>query len=79
VERVKAKFLDLLAHNIDYVRYMVGTHNWSEFLACTDIQRVYDTFLTDLHKLIDVCVPVKYVTVGPRDPPYVTPSSNLCW
>ena len=72
-KRVKAKLLDLRAHNIDYLRYMVGTHDWSECLACTDIQRVYDIFLTEVHKLIDECVPVKYVTVGPRDPSYVTP------
>ena len=40
---------------------------------------VYDIFLTDVYKLIDDCMPVKYVTVGLLDPPYITPSSNLCY
>ena len=52
---------------------MVATHDWSNCLACSDIQRVYDMFLNDIHRLIDECVPVKLVTMGPRDPPYVTP------
>ena len=30
-------------------------------------------FLNDIHRLIRECIPVKYVTIGPRDPPYVTP------
>jgi len=35
----------LRAHNIDYLRYTLGTHDWSECLASTDIHYVYDTFL----------------------------------
>ena len=72
-KRVKAKVPDLRAHNIDYLRYMVATHDWSKCLTCLDIQHVYDVFLSNVHNLIDECVPVKYVTVGPRDPPHVTP------
>ena len=64
---------DLRAHNIDYLRYMVTTHDWSKCFTSLDIQHVYDVFLSDVNNLIDECVPVKYVTVGPRGPPHVTP------
>ena len=43
-KRVKAKVPDLRAHNIDYLRYMVATHDWSKCLTCLDIQHVYDVF-----------------------------------
>ena len=72
-KRAKVKLPDLRAHNIDYLRYMVAMHDWSMCFACSDVQCVYDVFLSDVHNLIDKCVPVKYVTVGPRDPSHVTP------
>jgi len=37
-----------------------------------DIQDVYDAFLHTVHMLIAKTVPVKYVTIGPRDPPFIT-------
>jgi len=70
--RVKINIFDLRVHNIDYLRYTLGTHDWSKCLASTDIHYVYDTFLIDVHHLIDQCIPKKSVTVGSRDPPYVT-------
>jgi len=72
-KRVKVKLLDLRAHNIDYLRYMLASYDWSKHLACFDIQLLYDMFLNDIHRLISECIPVKYVTIGPHDPPYVTP------
>ena len=42
--RTKINISDLRAHNIDYLRYTVGTHDWSECLASTDIHCVYDMF-----------------------------------
>jgi len=36
------------------------------------IQYAYDIFLCTVHMLIAKIVPVKYVTIGPRDPPFVT-------
>ena len=41
--------------------------------ASDDIQFIYDTFLFNVQILIEQCIPAKLVTVGPRDPPYVTP------
>jgi len=42
--RVKINIFDLRAHSIDYLRYTLGTHDWSKCLASTDIYYVYDTF-----------------------------------
>ena len=67
--RVKINIFDLCAHNIDYLMYTLGTHDWSKCLASTDIHYVYDTFLIDVQRLIDQCIPKKSVTAGSRDPP----------
>ena len=42
-----------------YIRNAVAIYKYQSTIACTDIQRVYDIFLTEVHKLIDECVPVK--------------------
>ena len=48
-------------------------------LLCTDLQHLYDLFLSTVHMLIDRCVPVKYISLGPHDPAYVTspPGKNV--
>ena len=37
---------DLRAHNIDSLRCAFGSHDWSDYLNCFDIQIVYDNFCT---------------------------------
>jgi len=64
---------DLRVPNIDSLRYHIATHDWSMCLQSADIQYVYNTFLCTVHMLIDKTIPVKNVTIGPRDPPFVTP------
>jgi len=71
--RVKVKLYDLCCHNIDRLRYMTATHDWSNYFVCNDIQHLYDMFIDDVHALISNCIPVKHVTMSSRDPPYVTP------
>ena len=72
-KRQKIAFYDLRAPNINSLRYNVATHDWSMCLQAVDIQYAYDIFLLTVHMLIAKTVPVKYVTIGPRDPPFVTP------
>jgi len=52
---------------------MTATHDWSNYFVCNDIQHLYNMFIDDVHALISDCIPVKHVTVSPRDSPYVTP------
>jgi len=72
-KRKRTLLYDLRVHNIDRLRYHVAMHNWSDHLQCTDVQSVYDLFLRDVSMLILCNIPTKFVTVGPRDPSYVTP------
>ena len=70
--RKKITFPDLRQHNIDKLRYMTGTFDWS-MLHNSDIQTLYDSFLYTLRGILDTAIPKITVTLGPRDPPYVTP------
>jgi len=62
--RTKINIFDPRAHNIDYLRYTVGTHDWSKCLASTDIHCVYDMFLNEVHRLIDHCIPKNLSLLG---------------
>jgi hypothetical protein len=67
---VRRKFLlcDLRPHNIDALFYYLGTYDWSNVLSCDDIQGAYDQ-LSEVVKLhMQMCIPVKVVRVGKRDP-----------
>lgn len=67
-------FLDKRDHNIDKLRYLIGSFDWSSLFACTnDIQWLYDNFLAILSTKIEEAIPVITVKQGPRDPPYITP------
>jgi len=72
--RTRVKVYDLRAHNIDFLRWSVSQCDWNQLFASDDVQFIYDMFLFNVQMLIDQCIPAKLVTVGPRDPPYVTPS-----
>jgi len=71
-KRKRTLLYDLREHNIDRLCYHVAMH-WNDHLQCTDVQSVYDLFLRDVSMLILCNIPTKFVTVGPRDPSYVTP------
>jgi len=72
-KRKKIAFYNLRTANINSLRYHVATHDWGVCLQAVDIQDVYDAFLHTVQMLIAETVPVKYVTIGPRDPPFITP------
>src|ERR1051325_7943536 len=42
-------------------------------MSCSDIQYLYDNFLSRIKNCINMCIPVRTVTMGPRDPSYITP------
>lgn len=69
----KIPLYDLRAHNVDRLRYYVATYDWTSCLQCTDIQSVYDFFISGVQSLIRSAIPVKNVVLGRKDPPYVTP------
>jgi len=58
---------------IVYLRYHVATHEWGLCSQAADIQDAHDAFLHTVPMLIAKTVPVNYVTIGPRNPPFITP------
>jgi len=71
--RTRVKVYDLRAHNIDFLRWSISHCDWNPLFASDDVQFIYDRFLSNVQMLIGQCIPAKLVTVGPSDPPYVTP------
>ena len=64
---------DLRSHNIDKLRYVLGTFDWSYILSVYDVCLLYDMFLSTVRHFCAVCIPIRRVRVGSRDPPYLTP------
>ena len=69
----KATVYDLRSHNIDKLRYFLGTYDWSGIFASFDVNFVYDAFLSAVRSLISLCIPQRQVRMGTRDPAYITP------
>jgi len=42
-------------------------------VSCNDANTMYSLFLVTVRYFIDTCIPTKTVTLGPRDPDFVTP------
>jgi len=55
------------------LRHAIAVYDWSLLLGCYDIQLLYTSFLDICKYLISCCIPVKTVTLGLRDPVYITP------
>jgi hypothetical protein len=72
-ERKKVKVYDRRPHHLDVLRHCLGIHDWSETLACEDVQIVYNEFLDVVKFYIDHCVPMKTVRMGRSDPEFITP------
>ena len=69
----KCTVYDTRAHNIDRLRYFLGTYNWSSLYDITSLNELYDAFLSTLKSAIQRCVPSKTVTTRTNDPYYITP------
>jgi hypothetical protein len=73
IRRRKVHVYDLRHHNIDALRYNVAMQDWSSILQCDNIDSTYDMFLNTIKQLIQKCIPVKYITLGCKNPEYNTP------
>jgi len=72
-QRNKIILADRRKHNIDFLSYCLGVYDWTPLLYCSDIQVVYDNFLAIIEYFLSVCIPVKVVHMGFKDPDYITP------
>lgn len=71
--RKKFSVHDLRPHHLDALRYYLGIHDWRSMLSCEELQSVYDEVLTVVKYYIQICISVKTVHLGKRDPEFVTP------
>jgi hypothetical protein len=63
----------LRPHHLNVLRYYIGINDWRSMLSCEELQSAYDEFLTTVKYYIQICIPVKTVCLGKRDPEFVTP------
>lgn len=64
---------DTRAHNIDYLRFALGTFDWTSVLALESVEQLYNAFLNVVRMYIQRCIPSKTVTLRATDPRYITP------
>ena len=72
-ERQKIRLYDKRAHNIDRLRHALGVYNWFSVTDRQCIQDIYSEFLEVVKTQVANCIPSKMVTIGPKDPSYITP------
>jgi len=72
-KRTTVTVCDLRSHNIDRLRYAIGTFDWSSVLFCYDVTIAYHNFVLIVNHVIAQCIPMKNVKTGPKDPPYINP------
>src|SRR5580693_7819654 len=46
---------------------------WNDLYLSNDVQFIYSEFLDRIKYFMNECIPTKIVTMGPRDPKYITP------
>jgi len=71
-KRTRVKLFDLREHNLNFLRICVVNFDWRPLFESTDIDDIYSLFLNKVRALIEHCIPVKNIRLGPRDPPFVT-------
>jgi hypothetical protein len=72
--RKKVKVYDLRPHNIIRLQHAIGVYDWDPLLySSSHITVAYDGFLNVINSMIESYVPSHIVTLGHRDPEYVTP------
>ena len=59
--------------NIDHLRYVLGTFNWSSLYDFVTLDELYNGFLTIIKQCILQCIPTKTVTLRETEPYYITP------
>ena len=73
MSKKKCQVYDLRQPNIDYLRYTIGTYDWSILYDIADIDEMYSVFLDIVRTCISHCIPMKTVTIRDSDPYYITP------
>ena len=71
--RKTVKLYDLRSHNIDRLRFITATYDWSQCLVSRDMQNLYDMFVHAVLFIIEQSIPVRNVRLGHRNPAFVTP------
>jgi hypothetical protein len=72
-ERQKIRLYDKRAHNIDRLRNAFGVYNWFSVTNRQCIQDIYGEFIEVVKAQVADCIPSKLVTLGSKDPSYITP------
>jgi len=47
---------DLRSHNLDKLRYALGTFDWSHFLSISDVTLLYDSFFSIVHDIVSYSI-----------------------
>ena len=71
--RTRFQVYDLRPHNIDYLRYVIGTFDWSFLYDIDDVDNMYCQFVDTVKALINNCIPFKTVRIRSNEPYYITP------
>ena len=72
-DRRKCCVYDLRAHNIDRLRYTLGTIDWSSVTQMHPVDMLYNRFLDVVRYCIHQCIPTNTITLRDKDPAYITP------
>jgi hypothetical protein len=64
---------NLRQHHADALHYHLGILDWSCLLSCKNVQTVHHQFLQTVKCYIELCIPIKTVPIGRRDPGYISP------
>jgi len=72
-ERKHVKVYDVRSHAMDRLRAAIADNDWSDVYSTADVTEMYELFLDQCKALIDCNVPARMVSLGPRDPDFVTP------
>ena len=72
--RAKITSYDTSAHNIDKLRFVLGTYNWQCIYDETkNVDIAYIMFLNAVRNCITKCIPTRTVGCSQKDPDFVTP------
>jgi hypothetical protein len=64
---------DLRPQYIDAIRYYPDMYDWSHTLSWDDTQGANDQFFEVVKLYVQICIPIKVVRVGKRDPDHFIP------
>lgn len=71
--RQKVRIRDSRKHRKDALYLALVKENWSSVCDSMDVNEAVNNLETIIHKNMDICIPLKTVTVSSRDPSWITP------